>query len=298
MTKVLDNINLDDCGICYRELVLNQDHILTRCGHIFCVNCLLKWYNLSNNCPICRAKLNDEILDNPEIEDNPLENIYQEDEVDYNSIYTGDSDDGRFDTIDDYLADDYTWTGIVEEDDLQITTINPEVINQISILRQIIINHHRYNIYNMCILLPNQFNGNIIQKMVSRDKYLDSPVIYTQYESMGGDYYNYIEIYSPYDEKNIYEIVMKNIDDTTNEVHHFCKIKGRRMVNNHFIQNYNDGTSFERCSLEYAFEIDIFSPNILTNGELSIETKNKNIMFKDIRRLYKISPIFELDNDI
>jgi hypothetical protein len=91
---------------------------------------------------------------------------------------------------------------------------------------------------------------------------------------------------------------MKNIDDPLNEVHHFCRIRGRKMVNNHFIQNYNDGTSVNRCSLEYAFVVDIITTIFSTHSnmdEFITIKENDIIMFKDIRRLYNISPVFEID---
>ena len=298
MAKVLDNINLGECGVCYRELLLNQDHILTICGHLFCVKCLLNWYNLSNGCPMCRAELCEKTREEPENETSNLENIYEIDEYDNDSIFTGDSDDGRFDTIDDYLSDDYTWTGIVEEDDLEINTINPEVISEVSIMRQDIIKLHRCDLYKLCTILPKQFNGNIIQKIVNRDKYLEFAIISMQNSMISGYNYNYTQIEPTYDQEDIYEIVMKNTENPTSEVHHFCRIRGRRMVNNRFIVNFNDGTSFNRYSLEYAFVVDIFSPNMVREDELVIETENKEIMFKDIRRLYKISPMFELENEM
>jgi hypothetical protein len=293
MSRVLDNINIGECSICYRDLLLNQDHILTICGHLFCVKCLFHWYNLSNACPVCRANLSE--LEN---EDNNLENIHQVDDFDSDSIYTGDSDDGRFDTIDDFLHDDYTWTGIVVEDDLKIETINPEVINQLSITRQNIIKLHRYDLYKMCTLLPKQFNGNIIQNIINRDKYLDFTSISMQSSMISGYNYIYTEIGPTYHQEDIYEIVLKNTDNPTTEVHYFCRIRGRTMVNNHFIQNYNDGTSLDRCSLEYAFVVDIFSLNMVKDDELVIQTEKEKIMFKDIRRLYKISPMFELENEM
>ena len=292
MNKELNNINIGECNVCYKELLLNQEHIITLCGHLFCVKCLLSWYDISNACPICRSVLNEKCcgVNIPEYIDNEYDENYVSDNE---SIFTGNSDDGRFDTIDDYLADDYEWTGIVEQDDLQITTINPEVINQVKILRQDIIKLHICDIYKMCTIMPKQFNGIIVQNLVNRDKYLDFPIITMEY-GYNGQNYNYIEMNSSYNQEFIYEIVMKNTDDPTNEVHYFCRIRGRKMVNNHFIQNFNDGTSFHRCSLEYAFVADIITTCLNTDEFITIK-QNDTIMFKDIRRLYNITPIFEID---
>ena len=47
------------CGVCYTNLPLRANHMFTLCGHLFCVRCILKWWNSSTTCPICRAELYD-----------------------------------------------------------------------------------------------------------------------------------------------------------------------------------------------------------------------------------------------
>ena len=46
-----------ECAICYLNLPLRANHIFTMCGHLYCVRCLLKWWDTSTTCPICRAEL-------------------------------------------------------------------------------------------------------------------------------------------------------------------------------------------------------------------------------------------------
>ena len=43
--------------MCYMTLPLRANHIFTMCGHLFCVRCLLKWWDTATTCPICRAEL-------------------------------------------------------------------------------------------------------------------------------------------------------------------------------------------------------------------------------------------------
>ncbi len=43
--------------MCYMNLPLRSNHIFTMCGHLFCVRCLLKWWDTAITCPICRAEL-------------------------------------------------------------------------------------------------------------------------------------------------------------------------------------------------------------------------------------------------
>ena len=49
--------SVGECGVCYANLPLRANHIFTLCGHLFCVRCLLKWWDTSSTCPICRAEL-------------------------------------------------------------------------------------------------------------------------------------------------------------------------------------------------------------------------------------------------
>ena len=46
-----------DCSICYLSLPLRSNHVFTVCGHLFCVNCFLTWWDIAINCPLCRANL-------------------------------------------------------------------------------------------------------------------------------------------------------------------------------------------------------------------------------------------------
>ena len=46
-----------DCGVCYTVLPERSNHVYTLCGHLFCVRCLLKWWDTNTTCPICRAEL-------------------------------------------------------------------------------------------------------------------------------------------------------------------------------------------------------------------------------------------------
>jgi SNF2 family DNA or RNA helicase len=64
-----DELNTDDsnvCSICFEDNLLS----LTKCGHIYCKDCIMQWLSLHNNCPVCKKELkcNDIFLINKNIE--------------------------------------------------------------------------------------------------------------------------------------------------------------------------------------------------------------------------------------
>jgi len=46
-----------DCNVCYDSLPARSNHVFTLCGHLFCVKCLLRWWDTAITCPICRANI-------------------------------------------------------------------------------------------------------------------------------------------------------------------------------------------------------------------------------------------------
>lgn len=43
-----------DCPICFESISIASGHLTTRCGHTFHPDCMLKWFKISKQCPICR----------------------------------------------------------------------------------------------------------------------------------------------------------------------------------------------------------------------------------------------------
>jgi len=49
--------SIGECGVCYSQLPLRSNHVFTLCAHLFCLRCVLKWWDNATTCPICRAEL-------------------------------------------------------------------------------------------------------------------------------------------------------------------------------------------------------------------------------------------------
>lgn len=60
--------SIGECGVCYSQLPLRANHVFTLCGHLFCLRCLLKWWDNATTCPICRAEIFDADADAAEEE--------------------------------------------------------------------------------------------------------------------------------------------------------------------------------------------------------------------------------------
>jgi hypothetical protein len=59
--------SVGDCSVCYNVLPARSNHVFTLCGHLFCVRCVLKWWDTNSTCPICRAELFETVVDNDDV---------------------------------------------------------------------------------------------------------------------------------------------------------------------------------------------------------------------------------------
>ena len=44
------------CPICYCN-VTTANKLITRCGHVFCADCINEWLAVKGSCPVCRQRL-------------------------------------------------------------------------------------------------------------------------------------------------------------------------------------------------------------------------------------------------
>jgi hypothetical protein len=249
---------IGDCAVCYTQLMPRVNHAFTECGHLFCIKCLLTWYERSDTCPMCR------------------ENLYVKDEEDNDNDtydgYTDDSgDDGRFDTIDDYLPEEMEWSGIIEEDDLQVS-ISENNLSQIRDMRKRIVDLLIFQTYSASLLSEVQYNGEVSTVFITRNNYRST----NNYRETSDDLNHY------------YEIVLKkkNQPDDDIETHYFGHIIEKKLVN--VQQGFYPGGEVIRYTLEYAFIMDIYDPS----DEECVIFRRIDILFRDIRRLYTFRPFF------
>lgn len=246
---------IGDCAVCYTQLMPRVNHAFTECGHLFCIKCLLTWHEHSNTCPLCR------------------ENLYAADDTNDDESWDGftddSGDDGRFDTIDDYLPDEIEWSGIIEEDDLQVS-ISENNLFQIRDMRKRIVDLLIFQTYTASLLSEVQFNGEISTVFIPRNNYRSTN--------------NYRE--TSYDLNHYYEIVLKNQPGDDNETHYFGHIIEKKLVN--VRQGFHPGGELIRYTLEYAFIMDVYDPS----DEECVIFRRIDILFRDIRRLYTFRPLF------
>ena len=54
--KPRSSIACEDCAICFSKLEHPIGRLPSVCRHAFCLDCIVKWSERSNNCPLCKAK--------------------------------------------------------------------------------------------------------------------------------------------------------------------------------------------------------------------------------------------------
>ena len=59
------NTENDDCPICMEKLTGDKNICITKCGHKFCCECLIRAARNNNDCPLCRQKLTDHEVEPP-----------------------------------------------------------------------------------------------------------------------------------------------------------------------------------------------------------------------------------------
>lgn len=115
-----------ECAICY-ETIAGKNNCTTRCGHAFCLHCMIQSLKINTTCPICRNELDER----PELStdsDSESDDEYVEREyVDPDYMNDDDrEDDDREDygREDESYSNDYASTSSEEEEEeVEIETL-------------------------------------------------------------------------------------------------------------------------------------------------------------------------------
>lgn len=51
------NFEFPSCSVCLTEVNKDEETILVPCGHMFHAQCIIKWLEMHNTCPVCRYEL-------------------------------------------------------------------------------------------------------------------------------------------------------------------------------------------------------------------------------------------------
>jgi len=263
-------VNVGECSICYMSLPVRSNHVFTGCGHLYCIKCFLKWWDLSTSCPMCR----DEIL--------ALDDVV--DDIDrFTSIS---SNDEEFFQVRPYqrdtnilhflYADDGIEWGDADIDDSNISV--PLSTNEITYMKFKrewaikMIRSHMFQTQVMSIIDFN-FSGECYEKFVPRSEYLQ---LRHNRDRMGRE--------------NFYEIVTCRREEISYGFD--SQIYERFPEANLFGYIIDIGIELVHEDSEYSFKIEVFDPLVRVWDDVGViiprMLQNRTILFSDIRRLYSI----------
>lgn len=92
----------EECCVCWEELQ-TRNVCITKCGHSFCLSCMLNCMKYNNTCPYCRTELQESKADAKELtEDDDSVFVVEEDDDDDEDESRDDPDEGWIDANDCY----------------------------------------------------------------------------------------------------------------------------------------------------------------------------------------------------
>ncbi len=308
--KPEEDSGVGDCSICYDPLPLRSNHIFTVCGHLFCVKCLLTWWDSSSICPMCRAEIIEFAAVVPALDGMSASSYHRE--IEFNDLdgtwrihgewmsidrLGGNADDdnvgGRsvspprpIATIDRYLHidADVNWSSSLEE-------TNPSHDDSAVVLT-------RYECINL------RSSRELVSMLWARQRFRET--LLSNVNFLGETYHTFIQKQnwlglSRFDlgPDRMFEFVMcrTNFHNRGHETNFFGYISSVVVIeaeNPLELPSYGDEYTQWENSNEYAFVVNVFtlssdapygSYNI---DEGTFETDELMFRFADIRRMYSI----------
>jgi hypothetical protein len=260
--------NVGECSICYMSLPVRSNHVFTGCGHLYCIKCFLKWWDISTFCPMCR----DEILALDDVVDNidRFTSISSNDE-EFFQVRPYQRDTNIFQFL--YADDGIEWED-ANRDDMYISVpLSESEITYIRFKREWAIKMIRSHIFQTQVMsiIDFNFSGECYEKFVPRSEYLK--LRHNNRERIGRE--------------NFYEIVTCRREEISNDY--------QIPEANLFGYIIDIGIELVHEDNEYCFRVEVFDPLVRVWDDLGViiprMLQNQTILFSDIRRMYSIHPI-------
>ena len=149
--------NIGECSICYTLLPVSSNHVFTVCGHLYCVKCFLKWWDMSTSCPMCRC----EILDHDDVAHSNSEEFLH-DQRETNILHFLYADDG------------IEWGDVHLDDSNVHVPLSTNEITYLRFKREWAIKMIRSHMFEMQVvsIIDFNFSGECYEKFVPRSEYL------------------------------------------------------------------------------------------------------------------------------
>ena len=282
-----------DCSVCYASLPARSNHVYTLCGHLFCVKCLLRWWDTAITCPICRA------------------NILEADAVD--AVDAVDVSSSESDSDNDFVGDDNVG-GIGGVDELPPPSITS--FNRYLHLDSLVVwsaaaaggvTDPEHDDDNNAVQLSQderddiRWNREIATTLWARSRFRDT--LFSNIEFLGRVFHEFIpKIYwieLGHDDMGPHRMFEFVMCDTTSynrpiETNYFGYISSIVVVRveRATARLIDDDDEWENTH-EYAFIVHVFSPTApygrYNVEESTFETAELLFRFADIRRMYSIT---------
>ena len=254
--------SIGDCGICYDQLFPRENHVFTKCGHLFCVKCFLRWSDTSLTCPMCRREM--------------VDPGQEQEDVDQPSQYT------------------YSYLHMEEDAELVADTSfqmqsDPEYGDNVSDLTDEELELIQYNrLVVSCVFLRNRFHETLFSRTTWGGMVQHTLIPKSEWLQM----WENVPLYTQRAPVQMFEFVLRRNSQSV----------GYRRPNeelNTFGYITNSSTmpidEEDGSQLAFAFDVMVVSPTIplgyhnITEGR--IETTLLTIPFEDIRRLYYVTSV-------
>jgi hypothetical protein len=303
--------SVGDCNICYDSLPARSNHVFTLCGHLFCVKCLLRWWDTAITCPICRANILEVAADTAGAGAGGT--VSAAIDIGGWEIEASASDSESDSDNNDFVGDDNVGGGVGGVDrGLSITSFNRYLHIDSSVEWSAAgagVTHPEYD--DEAVQLSQvecdniRWSREIAMNLFTRARFLETLFSNIEFSGNGGMVHEFIPkqqwIEIGHDQMGphlMFEFIMRgtasyNTPMETNFFGYISSIVVVRVAADAPRRHYHDADDDWENSHEYAFIVHVFSP-VAPYGRYDIddgtfETAELLFRFSDIRRMYSMS---------